>query len=562
MKQTLPYFFSFFAIVSGAQALAQTNLLEGKNHFTKADTLRGSLSPERSWWDVQRYEIAIKPNYHDKSLVGNTIIKYKVVKANDGATKMQIDLQEPLHIDSIKYNNAAMLHFEKHLSVWYVTVPKQLLNAQNAVNVFYSGQLHVAKTPPWDGGFIFSKDAKGRPWMTTACQGLGASVWYPNKDHQSDEPDKGASLTMVVADTLNAVANGKKVAETKNADGTKSVTFNVNSPINNYCITPYIGKYVNFNEQYKGEKGNLSLNYWVLDYNLEKAKSYMPDQVHKTLKALEYWFGPYPWYQDGYQLVEAPHLGMEHQSAVAYGNKYGYGYLGRDLSHSGWGLKFDFIIEHESGHEWFGNNITSKDLADMWIHESFTNYSETLYADYFWGKEAGNAYNYGTRKAIANDEPIIPPYGVNAEGSGDMYYKGGNMLQSIRHSLNNDVLFRSILRGLNAQFGRKTVTSNDIISYFNTKTKYNYSPVFQQYLTTVQIPQFDFYFKGNQLFYKYSNCIDGFNLPILLVEGKTTVRLVPAKDWKSIKLTGAQKALFTAKKVDAMYCVKVVEQAN
>ncbi len=289
-------------------------------------------------------------------------------------------------------------------------------------------------------------------WAGHGCRlparDLGASVWYPCKDIQSDEPDNGASLTITVADSLVAVGNGRLTTKHENGDSTTSYTWSVVNPINNYLIIPYIGKYVNFGEVYKGEKGNLDVNLWVLDYNEQRAKEHSLPDVNRMLKAFEYWMGPYPFYEDGYKLVDAPHLGMEHQSATAYGNKYMNGYLGRDLSGTGWGLKWDFIIVHESGHEWFANNVTSKDLADMWIHEGFTNYSETLFIDYYYGKEAGNEYNVGIRKHIQNNKPIIAHYGVNAEGSGDMYYKGGNMLHAIRHSMNNDEKFRAILRGL------------------------------------------------------------------------------------------------------------------
>ena len=295
------------------------------------------------------------------------------------------------------------------------------------------------------------KMQQDRPWMSVACQGLGASVWYPCKDHQSDEPDNGASLSIIVPDTLVAVGNGRLKNKISNNNGTTTYTWEVKDPINNYNIIPYIGKYVNWSDTLQGEKGTLDLSYWVLDYNLEKAKKQF-EQVKPMLRCFEYWFGPYPFYEDGYKLVESPHLGMEHQSAVAYGNGYQNGYRGMDLSGSGWGIKWDFIIVHESAHEWFANNITTKDIADMWVHESFANYSETLYTEWLFGKEAGNEYNYGIRRRIENDRPIIGPYGVNKEGSGDMYYKGGNMLQTIRHAINDDEKFRNILRGLNQNF--------------------------------------------------------------------------------------------------------------
>ncbi|MCK7554124.1 M1 family metallopeptidase [Chitinophaga sedimenti] len=480
-------YFSFLLMaVLPATASAQQS-------FTKADTLRGSLTPERVWWDVQRYELDIKPDFSTKSLSGSNEIKYKVVRANNGATAMQIDMAKPLEIDSVIYNGRQSLPFARYESVWHIKVPAQKLAAENSVRIYYHGQVHEAIRPPWDGGFIFAKDSLGRPWMTVACQGLGASIWYPNKDHQSDEPDKGASLTMTVPDTLVAIGNGRLVATKNNNDGTTTTKYNVVNPISNYCIIPYIGKYVSFKEVYKGEKGPLDVTYHVLDYNETRARSYMPEQVHLMFKSMEHWFGPYPFYEDGYQLIDASHSGMEHQSAVSYGNGYKFGYRGRDASGYGWGLKYDFIIIHESGHEWFGNNITTNDLADMWIHEGFTNYSETLFADYHYGTKAGNEYNFGIRRGIRNDAPITPAYNVNAQGSGDMYPKAGNMLHSIRHSMDNDELFRQVLRGLNSTFHNKTVNASEVTSFFTRKTGFNYGQVFKQYVTTTQIPQLEYY---------------------------------------------------------------------
>jgi aminopeptidase N len=540
----------------GFNLSAQTTAV--KPIYTKADSLRGTLTKERTWWDVQRYELSFKPDFASKTIAGDNVIAYKVVKANAGDIKMQIDLQEPLIIDSVLYNGKTALEFSKSASVWYVTVPAQKLAASNSVRIYYHGKVHQAIRAPWDGGFIFEQDSLKRPYMTVACQGLGASIWYPNKDHQSDEPDEGASLTMTVPDTLTAIGNGRLVFKKQNTDGTATYKYNVVNPISNYCIIPYIGKYVNFKEQYKGEKGPLSVNYWVLDYNLQKAKTYMPDQVHKMFQALEHWFGPYPFYEDGYQLIDASHTGMEHQSAVSYGNGYKFGYRGRDASGYGWGMKWDFIIIHESGHEWFGNNITTKDLADMWVHEGFTNYSETLFTEYHFGKQAGNEYNYGIRKGIRNDKPIIPDYNVNAMGSGDMYPKGGNMIHSIRHSMDNDQLFRSILRGLNKEFYHQTVTTAQVESYISKQAGYDYSKVFNQYLRTIQTPVLNYYIKDAKVYYKWTNCVEGFNLPIVMGTGKGRVKFIPSATWQNQSVIPEQIKLLDKAEIEKMYDVKIL----
>lgn len=555
MKILLMTFAAITVVITGGSiASAQSQ----GNAYTLADTLRGSITPERSWWDVQRYELAFAPDFNGKTISGANKIIYKVVQYNDGERRMQIDLAAPLSIDSVVYNDSRRLKFEKKGTVWYVNVPLQKEGTQHSVNIFYHGKVHEAINPPWDGGFIFTRDSLKRPWMTVACQGLGASIWFPNKDHQSDEPDKGASLTMTVPDTLVAVGNGRLVYRKDNADGTVTYKYNVVNPISNYCIIPYIGKYVNFKERYNGEKGKLDVNYWVLDYNYKKAQKYMPDQVHKMFKSLEHWFGPYPFYEDGYQLIDASHTGMEHQSAVSYGNKYKFGYLGRDASGSGWGMKWDFIIIHESGHEWFGNNITTNDLADMWVHEGFTNYSETLFIDYIFGEAAGNEYNYGIRRGIRNDKPIVADYNVNAMGSGDMYPKGGNLIHTIRHSMDNDVLFRNILRGLNKVFYHQTVNSAEVEAYISRQSGYDYSKVFDQYLRSVQIPKLEYYQSDGRVFYRWTDCVPGFNLPLVIKDkGAKGLKIFPSEKWQSFKLKENEEASRILGKIEKMYYIRI-----
>lgn len=531
--------------------------------FTHADTLRGSITPGRAWWDVLRYDITVKPDYITKSTEGKSRITYKVL-SNANFPIMQIDLQEPLQIDSIYLNDSGKLSFSKEGNVWHVQLPGQKRASVNYVDIFFHGNPRIAARPPWDGGWTFTTDSLGRPWMTVTCQGLGASVWYPCKDHQADEPDNGASLTMIVPDTLVAVANGRLQLKKINHNGTATYKWAVVNPISNYCIIPYIGKYVNFSEIYNGEKEKLDLNYWVMDYNLPIARSYMPKEVHNMLKSFEYWFGPYPFYEDGYQLIDVPNTGMEHQSAVSYGNWYKPGYRTRDGSGTGWGLKWDFIIVHESGHEWFGNNITTTDLADMWVHEGFTNYSETLYIDYIFGKEAANEYNVGIRRGIRNDRPIIAQYDVNDQGSADMYPKAGNMLHAIRHSIDKDTLFRDILRGLNKTFYHQTVTSKQIENYISEHAKYDYSKVFDQYLRTTQIPKLEFYFSDDNknVFYRWSNCVSGFNLPLVLKRNETRLEIVPSETWKSIEVKGDEAELFDPVSIVRMYYITATLSAN
>lgn len=550
-QHTIVKYILFFAFVATFSVSAQPS-----KNYSQSDSLRGSITPERSWWNVERYDIIVQPNYNSKTLKGQNSISYRVVENSDGK-KMQIDLKAPLNIDSV-FLLGEKISFSKLNSVWYLNMPKQNKGNHSVISIYYSGMPNEATRPPWGGGWTFTKDSLDRPWMTVTCQGAaGASIWYPCKDHQSDEPDKGASLTMRVPDTLVAIGNGRLKKITKHEDGTTSYNWEVVNPINNYNIIPYIGKYVNFKEVYEGEKGKLDFNYWVLDYNEQKAKAYLPKEVHNTMKSFEYWFGPYPFYEDGYQLIDVPHTGMEHQSAVAYGNWYQPGYRKRDGSGTGWGLKWDFIVVHESGHEWFGNNITTNDLADMWVHEGFANYSETLFTDYIFGEQAGNEYNVGIRKGIRNDRPIIPSaYDVNAQGSGDMYPKGGNLLHAIRHSINDDEKFRQILRGLNKDFYHQTVISRQVENYISAKAGFNFDKVFDQYLRNITIPKFEFKIIGDSVQYRYSNCISGFNLPIVLNDKLTSVKLLATDEWNTSIVSKEQVSLITVDQIKKMYYVE------
>ena len=419
-------------------------------------------------------------------------------------------------------------------------ISPQQANSIRSLTVFYHGKPRVAPRPPWDGGVTWARDKQGRPWITVTCQGLGASVWYPCKDHQSDEPDS-ASLSITAPANLIAVANGRLKNTIHGSHGTTTFQWFVKNPINNYNLIPYLGAYADFKEVYKGEKGNLDVGYWVLDYNLEHVHSHLAPEVRRMLKDFEYWFGPYPFYDDGYKIVESPHLGMEHQSAIAYGNEFQNGYRGRDVSGSGWGLKWDFIVVHESAHEWFGNNITTRDVADMWVHESFANYSETLFITSEYGKEAGNDYLIGTRKNIRNDIPIIGPYGVNREGSGDMYSKGGNMIHMIRQIINDDEKFRQVLRGLNREFYHKTVTTAEIENYISRKAGISFAKVFDQYLRNTQIPTLAYDVRSeagtSYLYFHWMDCLPGFDMPVkILIGNGKTMWLRPGTDVRKVKL--------------------------
>jgi aminopeptidase N len=487
--------------------------------FTRQDTLRGSITPERAWWDLTYYHLDIIVNPADSSIIGTNTVTYRVLKP---ASLMQIDLQGPLTlIKAVQDNN--VLKFKREGNVYWIELAeKQEQGRIYSVVLTYGGKPKVSTRPPWSGGITWKKDKNGLPFIASSCQGDGASLWWPCKDHMYDEPDS-MLISVNVPGNLMDVSNGRLRSVVKQKNKTKTYNWFVANPIDNYGVNINIADYAHFSEIYKGEKGSLDCDYYVLKEDFEKAKLQFK-QAPLMLAAFEHWFGPYPFYEDGYKLVEAPYLGMEHQSSVTYGNGFKNGYQGTDLSYSGWGLKFDFIIIHESAHEWFANSITYEDIADMWVHESFANYAESLYVEYYFGKEAGSEYVLGTRANILNDIPIIGLYGVNSEGSHDMYYKGGNMLHTLRQIINDDEKWRSILRGLNKDFYHQVVKGSQIESYLSEKTGINLRTIFDQYLRDIRIPVFEYSVKGKDLTFRWNNCVPGFNMPLkIYLSGKEQI---------------------------------------
>ena len=513
---------------------SQAQFFEAPESFTKIDSLKGSDTKFRNFWDVKKYDIVLEPDFAKKSIQGSNKISILITKDIKNPT-FQIDLQQPMKADQIK---ASFPISDKKIDGDFIFLSTKRIfkkGEKHSIDISFAGNPTIAKNAPWDGGWIFSKDQNGNPWMTVADEGIGASVWLPTKDIWSDEPDNGISFKIITPKDLVGVANGR-LAKEENVGDKKSWLWIVKNPINAYSIIPSIGKYVNFKDTYSGEKGKLDLDYWVLDYNLEKAKKQF-EQVKPMIKSFEYWFGPYPFYEDSYKLVESPHLGMEHQSNVAYGNGYMNGYRGTDLSETGVGLKWDYIIIHESGHEWFANNITAKDQADMWIHEAFTDYSETIYIESLFGKQEADKYVQGIRKRIENDKPIIGKYGVRNEGSGDMYFKGANMLHTIRQVINSDEKFRQILRGLNKDFYHQTVTTEQVENYFSKKSGIDLSSIFNQYLRTIDVPTLEYKQNGKQLSYRWINTIKDLKLPIRLDNGED---LKPTNAWQTTTLKSDQ----------------------
>ena len=529
MKKTNKKNLAIIYFFLGCFTMLGQGLMGEKYDTTRQDTLRGSITNERSWWDLTYYHLDIKVEPEKKYISGSNTVGYKVLESKK---LMQIDLQEPMIINSVTSKGKKLKFFREGNAYFIKMNKKQKVGEVNYIKINYEGNPKVAIRAPWDGGLSWEKDQNGNHFIATSCQGLGASVWWPNKDHMYDEVDS-MLISVNVPKNLKNISNGRLRKVTSKKDQTTTYDWFVSNPINNYGVNINIGDYVGFSSKFNGENGLLDIDNYVLSYNLEKAKSHFK-QVPMMIEAFEYWFGPYPFYEDSFKIVEVPYLGMEHQSSITYGNEFKNGYLGRDLSGTGWGLKFDYIIIHEGGHEWFANNITYKDIADMWIHEGFTCYSENLYVDYFFGKDASAEYVIGTRKGISNTKPIIGPYDVNREGSSDMYSKGANLLHTIRQIADDDEKWRKTLRGLNKTFFHKTVTTAEIENFISKSLNIDLSSVFDQYLRDIRIPVLEYEINDGFLKYRWNNVIENFKMPVKIIIDETPLVINPTKNYKKI----------------------------
>lgn len=454
---------------------------------------------------------------------------------------MQIDLVSPMRIDSV-IQDGKKVSFRQVGNIWYLQVDQQLQTSKKQINIYYSGNPVESLHAPWDGGLVWANDSLGRPWISVACQYKGASLWFPCKNHLADEPDNGATVSIIVPDSLKAIGNGRLMVEQKMADDKTLYRWQVKNPINHYGISFYIGKYVHLSKKHKGINGPLQMDFWVLDYNRPKAIAHLIPQTDSTLVALEKCFGPYPFYSDGFKMVDAPYIGMEHQSAIAYGSSYrkGTNLKGGDISNTGWGKKTDRILVHETAHEWFGNSITASDIADRWIQEGFVGLGEELVIAHYWGADAGNAFMQGRFRTIENDKPIIGRYGINEDGGQDNYVKGWAVLHMIKTMLSDDARFITILKKLNKQFYHQVTSSNAIENYFIRETRLQLKPFFDQYLRTTEVPVLQYAIKGNQIRYRFINCNNDFTMPV-----KTNLSehewVYPGVAWKTLLFKGFKK---------------------
>lgn len=502
-------------------------------HFTHADTLRGKLTPERACYNVLHYDLNLDIDIEGKSISGSNVIQYSVI--NDFKT-LQLDLFANLSIDRIECKKKS-LKFRREANAVFVSFKKaQLKGTTGEIKVYYHGKPTEALNAPWDGGFTWGRDSLKRPFVAVSCEGIGASLWYPCKDHLSDEPDNGADMTYRVPKhpELTAVGNGRLIDNTQAGYHWKVV-----APINNYNITLDIANYTHFGETYTSADGKtLALNYYVLDYNIKRAQHTFA-QVKPMLAAYEKRIGNYAYYQDGYKLVETPFVGMEHQSSIAYGNKYMRGYSGRQMDE----VNFDFIIIHESGHEWFGNAVSCRDLAEMWIHEAFTTYMESVYVEELYSYDIAMKYINYHAPYVVNKTPMIGPYNVNFnDHNTDIYYKGSLMLNTLRHAIANDVLWWDILRTFYNEHINDYADRKDFAALLLRKTGKDYSTILSQYLDYPELPLFEYGLRESSdgksltLKYRWRTDVKGFDMPLRVGSAAEMRTIIPTNDWQETQL--------------------------
>lgn len=495
--------------------------------FTRADTLRGSITPERACYDVTYYQLDIKIDTLKRAISGSNTISFKVVEST---TRIQVDLFKELNVDKIIWKKKP-LKYKREGNAIFIDFPKSLpAGSKQFIEFHYSGIPRTAIQPPWSGGFTWSKTKTGHWMINTSCQGIGASIWWPNKDHQSDEPDEGMTISVTVPGNLMNVSNGRLREKVVLKDGNVRYDWVVTYPINNYGVALNISNYVHFSDTYN----DLTLDYYVLPENLDKAREQFK-QVKPMLACFEEKFGAYPFPRDGFKLIETSHLGMEHQSAIGYGNGYVNGYKGMDWTGVGISPKFDFIIIHESGHEWFGNSITSNDIADMWLHEGFTTYAEAVYVECLYGKQAAYTYINGYKNKVHNDRPIIPAYGVHQQGPVDMYFKGALFLHTLRNVLEDDVLWWSVLKEFYQTYQFSIIENKDVIEFFSGHFGRDLTPIFDQYLKHKDLPVLELRIDNGALDYRWRVDVSGFEMPVkIVVRSDEPIFILPTSEWQSL----------------------------
>ncbi len=524
-----------------------------KATFTRADTLRGMLRPERTCYDVTFYRLEVKVDPSIKFIQGAVDIHFT---AQTDFSRLQLDLFDNMEILNISYQGRS-LPFQREFNAVFITFPQVKAGQNGVLTVQYAGNPVEAANPPWEGGFVWAEDRLGRPWVGVACQGIGASLWWPNKDHLSDEPDS-MEIELTVPDSLMGVSNGQLVQVEEEA-GWATYRWKVSYPINNYAVTVNVARYAHLKDEYESENHDeaLPLDYYVLFYNRRRALGHF-EQVKSILACYEQYLGKYPFWEDGFALVETPYLGMEHQSAIAYGNKYMRGYLGGMIPP---GMNWDYVLVHETGHEYFGNAVSIKDLSEIWIHESLTTYLESLYVECMYGEAAAYSYLLGQRSYLENEEAILGPPDVNWENwdAPDHYYKGALMLHSLRQDIGQDSLWFGLLRTFYEKFRYKSVTTTDWINWVNDTTGQDYGPFFEQYLQFPDLPELDYSLleKPDGLVFKarFKADVPNFHHRVTVAVGDELSRLKIGTAWKEYFLDNGRLDNFQLRTDLGLYIV-------
>jgi aminopeptidase N len=527
------------------QRAAQSNAPQSPKPPTHADILRGEYGRYRANNDLLFYDLNIRVDPEKRFVSGKNTIRFRMLKDD---TRIQLDLYDNLKVDKIVQAFAGNqgqisarlsipLKYQRDSGAVFIDFPETLKAGRiYTIDFYYSG---TPQTTGRFGGFTFGKDPVGRPWIFTACEGEGASIWWPNKDQWKDEPES-MKISVAIPNDLVDVSNGKFLGKTNLHDGYTRWDWLVQYPINNYDVSLNIGSYVHFDDRL----GDLSLDFYALPEDLDKAKKQF-SQAKGMLEAFQHYFGPYPFKKDGYKLIQAPYSGMEHQSAVTYGNHFKNGYLERDWTGVGISPRFDFIIIHESGHEWFGNSVTAADRSDMWIHEGWTTYLECLYVEYMYGHDDYLKYTNAYKIKVRNQQPIIAPRGVNATPPGDQYFKGALFLNTLRSVVDDDKRWWTLLRDFYQHFKYQTIMTEDIVLYFNQQTKMNLKPIFDQYLRHTAVPVLELQFEQPSDVVRYRWQVDepGFAMPVRVGTKDHWNIIQPTTEWQRLK-SGLRKEDF------------------
>jgi len=545
-RTSLSLFICLLLLALSTWVAAQTQRQQQPSTPTRADVLRGEYGPWRANNDLLSYDLDIRVDPEKKSIGGKNTIRFKMLKDD---TRIQLDLFANLKVDKILLG-ATELKYTREINTVFVDFPAPLKKGSvQAIEFYYSGTPQASGR---FGGITFGKDPAGRDWITTACQGIGASIWWPNKDQQRDEVEN-MRLRVAIPSTLTDISNGRLVSKTDLGDGYTRYDWQISYPINNYCVSLNIGTYEHFSDKL----GDLTMDFYCLPENLEKAKRQFA-QAKPMIEAFQKYFGEYPFKRDGYKLIEVPYSGMEHQTAVTYGNRFANGYLERDWTGVGVSLKFDFIIVHESAHEWFGNSITASDISDEWIQEGWATYAECVYVEALFGYEDALKYTNGYKARVTNRQPIITARGLNRTSPQDKYFKGALFLHTLRSVVDNDARWWKLIRDYFSHFKYRNIMTEDVVKFFNEQTGKNLTPLFDQYLRHTALPALELKLQESDgsVSYRWKADVKEFAMPVKVGRKGNWQTIQPTTEWKMMK-TGLKKEEFEV--ATDLYYVDVIK---